>query len=784
MAQALPPQPEPAYIASSALRDGATPTPLYRWAGIVERWRWPLLLIPIMIAVLCLPLASRVTSRLSAGGWLPQDAESTIVDARLNETFGRRTTSHFLLFRDPTSTLPATDPRFRREVERLVAPLRKAPHVASVYTWGTTGNDAINPILISDDRTMSMAIVMLNQDVREASEALTTLEQSLTSDLLDVEIGGWPASTRAIRDLTASDLERAEIVSLPVTLILLVVVFGGGLAAGLPIVVAIVSLILTFAAITVMSRVIETSIFTVNVVSMIGLAVGIDYALILITRFREELLGEHPRRALAIALSTAGKAILVSGATVAIGLAGLIAFEVPAATSTGLAGGAIVVASVAVSLTVLPAALSLWGHCLARTDHGAEREPGRWPKAVTSHLGGIARLANAHPLAVIVTSTIVLLVLAAPIIDLRPSSPRMDILPPDEPSRQVFETVDRSFSSATLSPIIVVVEPERGRMTGSRNLNDLQAFTEALDGIDRVDSATSVWSFVPRNPGATVLAGGLLLDDDLRQLARPYLTDDAAVIELTVRTDGTNSDQRSVIEEIRRDSRALSDGRFFVWVGGETATSMDLVAHVRERAPWSLAFVMIATWLVLFAQFRSVLLPIKAIVLNLLSLTASFGALVWIFQQGHLANVLDFEPIGYTVIIVPILMFCFMFGLSMDYEVIMLSRIRESWLATGDNDDAVRSGLRASAPIVTSAALIMLVVFSVFGASELQIIKSVGVGLALAVLLDATLIRLLLLPATMQVMGRWNWWAPAFGYRRQRPSPCLPRRPTNRVRRR
>lgn len=735
---------------------------LYRWGGIIERWRWPFLLAPVLLALLCLPLAAQVTDRLSAGGWLPRDAESTIVDNQLNTMFGRRTTSHFLLFRDPAGKLPATDPRFRREVERLVAPLRADPHVASVYTWGTTSSDVINPMLLSDDRSMSMAVVMLNQDVREASESVGSLAESLQSELLDVEIGGWPATTLAIRDLTTSDLHRGELISLPLTLVLLVLVFGGVLAAGLPIAIAVVSLIVTFAAITLMSRLLETSIFTVNVVSMIGLAIGIDYALILITRYREELRGEDPANALAIALSTAGKAIVVSGATVAIGLAGLLAFEVPAATSTGLAGAVVVIASVTISLTVLPAALSLWGHRLAHS-HGI-RPPraaalrstcGRWFRH-------FPRAAKTHPALVMVAATGVLLAFAAPILDLRPAAPTMDILPRDEPSRQVFETVDQSFSSATLSPVVLIVEPERGRMTGSRNLDELLAFSEALEQLDHVQSAVSVWTFLPLDSGSTVLSSGLLLDDGLRQLATPYLTADAAVIELTVRTDGNDGKQQAVIQEIRQRARELSDGRFFVRVGGETATSMDLVTHVRERAPWSVALVMAATWLVLFLQFRSVLLPIKAILLNLLSLTASFGALVWIFQEGHLANLLDFEPMGYTVIIIPILMFCFMFGLSMDYEVIMLSRIREAWIVTGDNSAAVRYGLRASAPIVSSAALIMLVVFSVFGASELQIIKSVGVGLALAVLLDATLIRLLLLPAAMQLMGRWNWWAPSF----------------------
>jgi RND superfamily putative drug exporter len=249
----------------------------------------------------------------------------------------------------------------------------------------------------------------------------------------------------------------------------------------------------------------------------------------------------------------------------------------------------------------------------------------------------------------------------------------------------------------------------------------------------------------------------------------PYLTSGAAVLEVNVHAGAASSEVEAVVERLRSDYLPLSDGDFVVTVGGEFATSMDLMDHLADRLPWTLATVLLLTSVVLFIQFRSVLLPIKAILLNMLALAASFGALVWVFQEGHFAGLLGFEPLGYTVVIVPLLMFCFMFGLSMDYEVIMLSRIRESWLETGDNRLAVSTGLRGSARIVTSAALIMLVVFASFGASELQVIQQIGLGLALAVFLDATIIRLVALPAAMQLMGRWNWWAP--GISQHHPTP-------------
>ncbi|HWV36305.1 MAG TPA: MMPL family transporter, partial [Thermomicrobiales bacterium] len=312
-----------------------------------------------------------------------------------------------------------------------------------------------------------------------------------------------------------------------------------------------------------------------------------------------------------------------------------------------------------------------------------------------------------------------------------------------------------------------------GRMTSSTNLDHLREFTSEIAAMPGVTSVDSLWSFIPEGVGAFTLSGSLTLDRSLQETARPYITPRAAVIQISMASDASTTSQAAFVRQMRDDGMQMSGNAFTVLVGGESATSVDLVATVRDRAPAAVAVVVIATWIVLFLQFQSILLPLKAIVLNLLSISASFGALVWIFQEGHLANLLAFEPTGTTIIIVPIIMFCFMFGLSMDYEVIMLSRIREAWKETGDNEAAVQTGLRQAAGIVTSAAAVMLVVFVAFGTSQLLIIKALGIGLGLAVLIDATIIRLILLPATMQLMGNWNWWRPALTRSAASPSSAI-----------
>jgi len=355
-----------------------------------------------------------------------------------------------------------------------------------------------------------------------------------------------------------------------------------------------------------------------------------------------------------------------------------------------------------------------------------------------------------------------LLSLALPARHMVGASPTMELLPPGSEARLVYDAVANDFPHATLSPISIVVQPRKGRMTSTDNLAALQLFTERVAREPGVHTAESIWNYLPGSFTPNAISTGLRIQPALVEAAAPMLTTRAALVSVVPSPELDDLGRHELVEHLRASGRSLSSGDFRVVIGGDIALDIDLNHHVRERAPTVVGFILGLTWLALFVQFRSLALPTKAILLNLTSLGASFGALVWIFQEGHLSGMLGFEPTGYTVILVPILMFCFLFGLSMDFEVIMLSRIREAWQETGDNTRAIDLGLRRAAGIVTASAAVMLVVFASFGASQLQLIKAIGVGLGIAVFLDATLIRLILLPATMQLMGHWNWWLP-FG---------------------
>jgi RND superfamily putative drug exporter len=703
------------------------------------------------LCLIGIPFALRVTERLSTSGWLPSDAESVQVNQLLKDEFGRDSTNHFILFRDPTGELKATDNEFRRQVAMAVAPLHSNPNVTAVYTWGSTGNDTLNGSLISDDESMSLAVIVLTDQGSNSNEVFDQFRGLVRSDRLDVRVGGWTATADAFADLTRSDLIRSEQIALPVTLILLIVIFGGAIAAGLPVALSILALIPTLAGIFLLSRVTETSIFAVNTVSMLGLALGVDYALIMVSRFREELAEHEVGTALSRAMATAGETILVSGAAVMVGLLGLLSFPVPAATSTALSAGLVVLLSVILATTSLPAALSLLA---PRIRQRPRRVRVRLPKT------GLSVAIRRHPVVSTVATIACIAVLTLPAFDMRGAASSMTLLPKSEEAREVYDVVGRDFSNTTLTPILVVVTPTSGRMTSIGNLNNLRDFQVRLGELEGVRGTQSLWSFVPIGATSSILSTSIAVDDTVREATRHYVTDTYAIIEIAP-VDGPSDDvTMDLVRTIRDQGYALSEGAFQIQIGAEVGTNVDLVDYVQERAPLTVGLVIALMWIALFIRFRSIVLPTKAVILNLLSLGASFGALVWIFQEGHLHTWLGFEPLGYTILLVPIIMFCCMFGLSMDYEVVMLSRIKEVWDETGDNNLAIDRGLASSAGLVTSGAMIMLVIFIAFSTSELQFIKQIGVGLGIAVLIDTTLIRMILLPSTMRLFGRWDWWSP------------------------
>ena len=602
---------------------------------------------------------------------------------------------------------PAVAASLRATAERL----RAIPGVAEVADPVTT---PVPELVAADGRAVLLAVELapgLGED--RFDQAVEAAEAELRRlDAPRVLVGGGPLQDWEFEDQVESDLARAELLSMPVVLVLLLVIFGGIVAAGLPVLVALVGVAGTLLALLGISAVTEVSVYSVNVVTMLGLGLAVDYALLLVSRFREERATRDLPAAVEAAAATAGRTVVFSGLTVAASLAGLLVFADPFLRSMAYGGAAVVLIDMLAAVTLLPALLGMWGHRIRPT-------PTRAPSA--GLFASVSRVVQRRALLIVVAVAVPLVVAATPFLHARYQQPDAGFLPEGAESRELVETLQARFAPGVwVEPLVVVADAGTDEAA-------LDAYVRTVAGLEGVRAVGE-----PR-----ALDGGV------------------QVVEVLPEGSGTDAAASRLVGDVRSVAAP-----FAVQVTGDAAELADYLATIRDRLPLAVALVVLATFVLLFLFTGSVVVPVKAIVMNVLSLGATFGALVWVFQDGHLAGLLGAEGSGALDPTVPVLTFAITFGLSMDYEVFLLSRIKEAWDETGDNDQAVALGLQRSGRIVTSAALLLVVVYAGFMAAGMLTIKQIGLGTVLAVLLDATVVRMLLVPATMKLMGRWNWWAP------------------------
>lgn len=553
----------------------------------------------------------------------------------------------------------------------------------------------------------------------------------------------------AVSQQVESDLVRGEMIALPVALVVMVLVFGGFLAAGMPILGALSSIAGSFGVLWIASTLVDLQSFVVNIVTVIGLGLSIDYALLITSRYREELAqpaqvpqesagaGQARRnrrrsrrsgpvaQALTTTITTAGRTVLFSGLTVAISLFSLLLMGTDVLRSIAVASIAVVLIAVAAALTLVPAVLVLAGERLARPS-----PLGRLPVLGTlqRHLGDVtrqegffsrlARAVHRVPWLVLGACLLILVALALPVRGMHLLTSTTELLPSASPQRTYLTVLQEDYPATQQQDATLIIAATGQEVTTF--INDQVA---AAPGVDSVLQSATAGQYT--------------------------------VVYLDLAGDGTQASSERAVQAVR-DLAAPAD----TWVTGQAASQLDFRSAVLDGLPWVVAVIALATFVLLFLMTGSVLVPFKALVINALSLAASIGVLVWVFQEGHLTGLLGFTPIGGVEAYVVVTAVGVGFGLAMDYEVFILARIKEYWDAGCDNDTAVERGLQHSGRIVTSAALIMVLVFLGFVGGDLLIIKQVGLALAVIVALDATLVRMLLVPATMTLLGRWNWWAP------------------------
>jgi RND superfamily putative drug exporter len=743
-----------------------------RWGAFVYRRRRLVLLLTLAIAGAASTLAAGTANQLTSGGWLDRNSESARVADRLQAEFGGGKSAFIALFRADAAGADAKGDAFQAAIATTVAAVKDDPRVSGITSYAETRDERF--ISVRGDA----AYVVIGLDM--TNDASVAVVGSIQSKLAPpagytVALTGFGPIQKASSALSEKDLQRAEVVSLPIAALVLILVFASIVAAGMPLLVAGLAIPTSLAIINLVARETDMSIYVLNIATMLGLALAIDYSLFITSRFREELArGRSVEQAVAISVGTAGKAVLFSGIAVAIGLSGLLWFRASALSSIGLGGAIVVLCSVTFALTFLPALLGMLGprvnalsvrSILSRVGVMSDE-----PTARHSRWEQIAHAVMRRPIAVLVPVLVALFIAGSPFFQLKQGVPDASIFPAGLPSRDAWVALMREFRAGETSPIDIIVNTTAGSTDPStiQAVMDYTANVEKVDGIDRVESP---FNLTDPSTGAAMSAAQVAqlyaapadslppqLAAAVKGLRAAYIRDGLVKLDAISPLEPAQPAGTAVIPRVR--AVAPGAGIKAVEVGGTAAIAQDFLASQYDRLPWAVGTTLLASALILFLLFGSVVLPVKAVFMTLLSLSASFGALVWIFQEGNLHQLLHFEPLGFTIAGNPVIMFAVLIGLSMDYEVLLLSRIQEAYRRTGDNTTAVAEGLSRTAAVITGAAMVMVVVFSSFALADVITIKSIGVGMAIAVLIDATVVRVLLVPATMRLLGTWNWWAP------------------------
>ena len=719
------------------------------------RFRWLVVAVWAVVALAGLTFGPALPGLLTAGGWDDPHSESSRALAVLRNDLGWPRGVVTLVFEDEPERLRSSE--VQQRLADVATRLRALEGVPGVQP---TDGQPVRPYLSDDGRAFR-----LNVELNAEPDAITDRvprfrEIAASAGTRHAVVTGTAAVYYDYQVQSESDLRAAEVVTFPLALIALVIFFGSIPAAVLPLLVAAAAVAVTTAAVYVIASQTTVSVYVFNTATMLGLAVAIDYCLLVVTRFREELRTLPVPYAIARTSATAGRAVLFSGMTVLAGVSGLLFFAFPGISSIGIGGAIVVAVAILASITLLPAVLSILGPAVDRGRIIRIRgRGGMWHAVATTVMR--------RPFLFIVAVTLVVAALAYPATHIELGFPSAEALPAGVESRVGLRIIQDHFGTHEGDDVLIAVRGDDLR--SAAGLAKIDAFTRALAADPRVARVASPTNLVPgatleqlaalyaKDPGP---AAELVIHSNplLAQARERWIGDATAAIDVSPQNAGLSNPTRDLVRDLR--SGALDTGGLSVLVGGITAAEFDFVSSVYGRFPSVIAGVIAATIVILFLSLNSVVLPLKAVIMNGASVLAAYGVLTLVFQDGVLARPLGVIPRDHLEATLPILIFCVLFGVSMDYEVFLLTRMREFWDRLRDNTGAVAGGLERTGRVVTSAALVFVVVVGSFARADIVTIKALGIALATAIFLDATIIRALLVPATMRVLGRWNWWSP------------------------
>ncbi|MGP7818604.1 MMPL family transporter [Niallia sp. 01092] len=712
-------------------------TKMSRLGHFVVNKRRMLLILSIFATLVFGVIGSGTLNALSLSRFDAPGSESDLTAKYLQEQFNTATPSLILLVTAKQGDVDSQE--VTMAAKALEKELAAKEGISEVQSYWTHGN---SPALRSNDHQQAIIFASMKGSVTEIRNKLADWSPQFfrENETIKMEAGGPDELFRQVGEQARQDFLRAEIVILPAVLLLLIFVYRRILPALLTIGIGLFSILGTFAVLRGLTEFIMVSTFATNLTLVMGLALGIDYSLFMIIRYREERQrGKSVHEAVVKSVATAGRTIWFSGITVAVSLSALLMFSFPFLRSFAYAGLLVVITAAIGATVILPAALAVFGKWIDRKHKSGnavkELQEYRFWYRLTMRV-------MKRPVFSILGILVILMIIGSPFLDIRFGLPDERVLPDTASSRIVEEKIRSNFPAEEDDAVRIVAPSIENT---SDRFEDIEQYSVALSkipGIFQVDSLAGSFA-----DGQKIMEPGYY--------SKRYGSETGTWLSVIPDESSLNGEVAHLVGEIKAEQAP-----FDVVYGGSPVEITDFRDSLLNRLPLVIAFIIVVTFVILFLMNGSLLIPLKATILNILSLSVMFGALVWIFQEGNLSNILGFTPLDSIEPSIPILMFCIAYGLSMDYEVFIMSRIKEEYDRTGDNTKAVAAGIQRSAPLASAAAAIMALSFAAYATGEVVFLKMLGIGMALAVIVDATLIRAILAPALMKLAGNANWWVP------------------------
>ncbi len=725
----------------------------YRLGNFIYTFRWLILLFYLILTACCIPLLPKVMSQFTSTGFIDPASESAMTDQLLNKKIGYRDNQFIILYESPN--LVFKDSLFSQEIKASLSNLKKLPLSIEIIYPDNHNHQ------VSHNKHLAFAVVMLKEDGELSENVLRLIKKTIKKpEHLSMLIGGKPIFLEETKKQTQQDLIKAELIASPIAIVTLLVVFGTVVSAFIPMILDGICAIFILSLLFLFGQFFLLSIFTLNIALLLGLCLSLDYALFIMNRFRDELNdGYSIKEALSITVATAGKAVFFSGLAVFISLSALLMFPINILFSVGTGGIIAVAMAVIVSIGLLPAILAIMNTkinflSIPLLFNKQHHKNFYWQSIIT--------IVIKFPWISFISILAVLLILGYPFLSVQLGLSDYKILPKNLESRQVFDHIKIDFNENLLSPIDITVE-SKTPILSYQNIAALYRYTEKLKNnpdIDRVQSITTI------DPKITKLQYQKMythfkndLNPSLKQFLKLTTNNNLTIITLFSKNPDDFQKNKQLIQSIRNQKNI---SHLLCKVSGASANMLDVFHTISLVFHYALTWIIILTYVILLVLLRSLLLPIKAILMTILSLFASYGVLVFIIQEGHFSHLLHFQPQGMIDISLLIIIFCALFGFSMDYEVFLLSRIKEEYEKTRNTVKSIQHGIVHSSRIITSAAIIVIFICFSFISANVLLVKAFGLGISVAIFVDAFLIRTILVPATMVLLGKWNWYLPKW----------------------